>query len=166
MFSPSAMSDSLQSHGQQHAKLPSPSLTTGVCSKLMSIDSVMSSNHLILCCPPLLLSPSFSQHQGLVKWVNSSHQVAQVLELQLQRFQENSGLISFTVDWSFFLVIYFLLKDNCFTEFKRTDWFDLLVVQGTLKSLPQHHNLKASVFSSQPSLWSNSHIRTWLQGKP
>ena len=53
--------------------------------KLMSIESVMLSNHLILC-QPLLLSPSLnlSQHQGFFKWVSSSHQVAKVLEFQLQ----------------------------------------------------------------------------------
>ena len=43
----------------------------------------------------------------------------------------------------------------------RIDWFNLLAVQGTLKS-PLQHNLKASLFSAQPSLWSNSHIQTWL----
>ena len=42
----------------------------------------------------------------------------------------------------------------------RIDWFDLLAAQGPLKSLLQHHN------TSQPSLWSNSHIHTWLLGKP
>ena len=51
--------------------------------KLMSIESVMPSNHLILC-RSLLLSSIFSQHQGLFQWVNSSHQVAKVLEFQLQ----------------------------------------------------------------------------------
>ena len=52
--------------------------------KLMSIESVMPSNHLILC-PPLLLPPSnLSQHQGLFQRVSSSHQVAKVLEFQLQ----------------------------------------------------------------------------------
>ena len=45
------------------------------------------------------------------------------------------------------------------------DWFHLLAVQGTLKSLLQHHSLKASVFSTHPSLWSNSHIYTWLLEK-
>ena len=52
---------------------------------LMSIESVMPSKHLILC-HPLFLLPSIylSQHQGLFKWVSSSHQVAKVLELQLQ----------------------------------------------------------------------------------
>ena len=52
--------------------------------KLMSIESVMPSNHLILCCP-LLLPPSiFPQHQGLFQWVSSSHQVAKGLEFQIQ----------------------------------------------------------------------------------
>ena len=64
--------------------------------------------------PLLLSSPAFnlSQHQGLFQWVSSSHQVANVLELQHQSFQWIFGLISF-----------------------RTDWLDLLAVQGTLKSL-------------------------------
>ena len=50
---------------------------------LMSIELVMPSNHLILCCP---LPPAFnlSQHQGLFQWVSYSHQVAKVLEFQLQ----------------------------------------------------------------------------------
>ena len=40
----------------------------------------------------------------------------------------------------------------------RIDWFDLLASQGTLKSLLQHHNLKASLFGTQPSSWSSYHI--------
>ena len=65
-----------------------------------------------------------SQHQGLFQWVSSSHQMAKVLEFQLQpqSFQLNPGLISF-----------------------RMDWLDLLSVQGTLKSLLQHHSSKASI---------------------
>ena len=64
--------------------------------------------------------PAFnlSQHRGFFQWVSSSHQVAKVLELQFQY----SGTISF-----------------------RTDWLDLLAVQGTLKSLLQHHSSKASI---------------------
>ena len=76
-----------------------------------------------------LLSPSFpalnhSQHQGLFKWVSSSHQVAQVLEFcfNISPSNEYSGLISF-----------------------RMDWLDLLAVQGTLKCLLQHHSSKASI---------------------
>ena len=48
----------------------------------------------------------------------------------------------------------------------RIDWFDLLAVQGTLKSLIQHHSLKHQFFSTQQSLWSSSHIHTWLLEKP
>ena len=51
--------------------------------KVMSIKSVLPPNHLILC-HPLLLLPSFSKHQGLFQWFSSSHQLAIVLELQLQ----------------------------------------------------------------------------------
>ena len=61
-----------------------------------------------------------SQHQGLFKWVSSSHQVAKGLEFQLQH--QSFQLISL-----------------------RMDWLELLAVQGTLKSLLQHHNSKASI---------------------
>ena len=75
---------------------------------------------------PLSL-PAFnlSQHQGLFQWVGCSHQVAKVLELQLQHSPSNeySGLISF-----------------------RIDWFDLPAIQGTLKSLLQHHSSKTLIF--------------------
>ena len=70
--------------------------------------------------------PAFNlfQHQGLFLWVRSSHQMVKILECQLQYhpYNEYSGLISF-----------------------RIDWFDLLEVQGTLKSLLQHHSSKESV---------------------
>ena len=52
--------------------------------KLMSIELVMPSNHLILCHPFLLLAFSLSQHQGLFQWISSLHQVAKVFEFQLQ----------------------------------------------------------------------------------
>ena len=55
--------------------------------KLTSIESMMPSNHLILCHPLLPPAFSLSQHQSLLQWVNSSHQVAKVLELQHQSFQ-------------------------------------------------------------------------------
>ena len=89
--------------------------------KLTSIESVIPSNHLILSSPsPLALN--LSQHQGLFQGVIFLHQVAKVLKLHHQSFQWISGLISF-----------------------RIDWLDLLAVQGTLKSLLQHHSSKASI---------------------
>ena len=91
--------------------------------KLMSIESVMLSNHLILC-RPLLLLPLIPPSISLFKWVSSSHHVAKVLEFQLQHQ---------SFQWIFR------------TDFFRIDWLDLLAVQGTLKSLLQHHSSKPSI---------------------
>ena len=77
----SVVSDSLQSHGLQHTSLLCPSPTPRACSRL-SVKSVMPSNHLILCCPLLLLPSIF--HQDVFRWASSLHQVAKVLEFQLQ----------------------------------------------------------------------------------
>ena len=74
---------------------------------------------------PSPLAFDHSQHQGLFHWVGSLYRVVKVVKLQLQHFSlfnEYSGLISF-----------------------RMDWLDLLAVQGTLKSLLQHHSSKASI---------------------
>ena len=94
--------------------------------KLMSIESVMPSSHLILCHPPSPPAPNPSQHQGLFKWVSSSHQVAKVL-YNISPSNEHPGLISF-----------------------RMGCLHLLAVQGTLKSLLQYrllqyHSSKASI---------------------
>ena len=96
--------------------------------KLMFIKSVMPSNHLILCHPLLLLPSIFPFNQGLFQWVCSWHQVAKVLEFHfsISPSNEHPGLICF-----------------------RMDWLDLFAVQGTLKSLVQHHfkNINSSVLS-------------------
>ena len=81
-FSRSVMSDSLQPHGLQHARPPCPSPTPSIYSN-SSIKLVMPS-----ISSPIIPSPptfSLSQHRGLFKWVSSSHQVAKVLEFQLQQ---------------------------------------------------------------------------------
>ena len=70
----------LQPHGLQHARLPCPSLSPGVCSNSFPL---MPSNCLTLCCPLLLLLSVFPMsfghwNQGLFQWVSSSHQVAKV----------------------------------------------------------------------------------------
>ena len=84
-------------------------------------DAIQPSHPLSSPSPP---APNPSQHQGLFQWVNSSYEVARVLEFQLSvsPSSEHPGLISF-----------------------RMDWLDLLAVQGTLKSLLQHHSSKASI---------------------
>ena len=92
--------------------------------KFISIESVMPSKHLILCHSLLLLPPDFFQHQDLFQWVSSLQWVTKVLELL---FLHQSFLWIFRID------------------FFRTDWFDLLALQGTLKTLIQHHNSKALI---------------------
>ena len=84
-------------------------------------DAIQPSHPLLSPSPPAF---NLSQHQDLCKWVSSSHQVAKVSVsgVSISASNEYSGLISF-----------------------RTDWFDLLAVQGTLKSLLQHHSSKASI---------------------
>ena len=100
---------------------------TKSCSllKLMSIKSVMPSNHLILY-RPLLFPPSIFPSIGVFSRVSSSYQV-KYWSFSISPSNEYSGLISF-----------------------RMDRFDLLAVQGTLKSLLQHHRSKASI------LWHNA----------
>ena len=92
-------------------------------------------------------SPAFnlSQHQGLFQWVNSSHEVAKVLEFQLQHqsFKEHPGLISF-----------------------RMDWLDLLAIQGLSGVFSNTTVQKHQFFGAQLSSQSNSHIHTWLLEKP
>ena len=85
--------------------------------------SVIPCNHLILC-RPLLLLPSIFPSIGVLKWVSSLHQVAKYwsFSFNINSSNEHPGLISF-----------------------RMDWLDLLTVQGTLKSLLQHHSSKASI---------------------
>ena len=115
--------------------------------KFMSVESVMPSNHLILCCPLLLLPSIFPSIR-----VFSSESALQIRWPKYYNFSyrpsnEYSGLIFF-----------------------RMDWFDLLAVQGTLKSLLQHHELKASILWCSAFImvqfWFNSHIRIWLLEKP
>ena len=103
--------------------------------KLMSIESVMPSNHLILC-GPLLLLPSifpsirvFSKELALqIRWPKYWS-----ISLSISPSNEYSGLISF-----------------------RIDWFDLLAIQGTLESLLQHHSSKASI------LWHSAFLMVQL----
>ena len=121
-FSRSVMSNSLWPHELQHARPPCPSPTPGVTQTHVHwVSDAIQPSHPLLSPSPPVLNPS--QHQGLFLWVSSSHQVAKVLEFQLQisPSNEHSGLISF-----------------------RMDWLGPLAVQGTLKSL-QHHSSKASI---------------------
>ena len=118
----SVVSDSLRPHESQHARPPCPSPTPGVQTHVHQVsDAIQPSHPLSSPSPP---APNLSQHQGLFQWVNSLHEVAQVLEFQLyhQSSNEHPGLISF-----------------------RMDWLDLIAVQGTPKSLLQYQSPKTSI---------------------
>ena len=84
-------------------------------------DAIQPSHPLLSPSPPAF---NLSQHQGLFQWVGSSHEVAKVLDISfsISPSSEYPVLISF-----------------------RMDWFDILAVQGTLKSLLQHHSSKVSI---------------------
>ena len=108
-------SDSSQLHESQHARPPCPTPTPRVYSNSCPSSwwchpAISSSVVPFSSCPP-------SQHQGLFQWINSSHEVTNVLEIQFQH-----------------------------QSFQWTPRTDLLAVQGTFKSLLQHHSSKASIF--------------------
>ena len=113
----------LRPHGLQHARPPLSIISSQSLLKLMSIESVMPSNHLILCCP--LLPPSifpsirvFSNESALcIRWPKYWS-----FSFNISPSNEYSGLMSF-----------------------RMEWLNLLAVQGTLRSLLQHHSSKASI---------------------
>ena len=124
-FSRSAVSNSLRPHGLQHSRLSCPSPTPRACSNSCPSSLVKPSNNLILSSPS---PPAFilSQHH----WLFSSESVLLIswpkywsFGCSISPFDEYSGLISL-----------------------RMDWFDLLALQGTLKSLLQHHSSKALIF--------------------
>ena len=117
------MSNSLQPHGCSMPGFP-------VLHHLLELsrthvhwisDAIQPSHPLSPPSPPAF---SLSQRQDLFQWVGSLHQVSKVLELQLQHQ---------SFQWIFRIDLF------------RMDWFDLLAVQGTLKSLLQHYSSKASV---------------------
>ena len=123
-FSHTVVSDSLWPHVLQNARPPCPSPTPRVYSNSCSIETVIPSNHLILC-HPLLLPPSifpsirvFSNESVLhIRWPKYWS-----LSFSISPSNKYWGLIS-----------------------SRMDWLNLLGVQGTLKSLLQHHSSKASI---------------------
>ena len=123
-FSRSVVSDSLLPHELQHARPPCPSLTPGAYSDSCPLSQ---------WCHPTISSsivPFFSRHQSFLasgpfqmsKFFPSGGQSIWSFSFSISPSNEYSGLISF-----------------------RTDWLDLLAVQGTLKSLLQHHSSKASI---------------------
>ena len=137
------MSDPLRPHGLQHVRLLCLPLPLRVCSSSRPLSQwcylTISSS-----ATPSSFAFSLSQHQDLFQWVSSLHQVAKVLELQLQQqsFYEYSKLICF-----------------------RINWFDLFALQGAPKCLLQYHSLKASILWCSVFFMAQlqNHCRWWLQ---
>ena len=144
-FSRSVVSNSLQTT-RTAARQASLSISNSwSLLKLMSIESVMPSNHLIFCHPLLLLCSIFPSIRVL------SNESA--LHIRWRKYWSFSCSISPSSEYSRLISF-------------RIDWFDLLLVQRTLKSLLQHHSSKHQFFGTQLSLRSNSHIHTCLLEKP
>ena len=118
------MSDSLGPHELQHTRPPCPSPTPGVHSDSRPSSQVMPSSHLILCRPLFLLSP---MSPSIKVFSNES-----TLHMRWSKYWSFSFTISPSNDYSG--LISFMI-----------DWLDLLAVQGTLKSVLQHHSSKASI---------------------
>ena len=143
MFSHQVVSDPSGPHELQQARLSCPLPSLGVCPSSCPLNrwcqtAISSSVTLFSLCLQSFTAPgSFP-----MSWLFASGgQKYWSFSFCISPSSEYSGLISF-----------------------RFDWFDLLAVQGTLKSLLQHHSSKASIL--QRFLWAKSHICTWLLEKP
>ena len=109
-------------HGLQHARLPCPSLSLGVCSNSCPLSQWCLPAISFLCCPILLLPSNLSCFRFFSSESALGFRWSKYCSFSINASSEYSGLISF-----------------------RIDWLDLLAVQGTLKSLLQHRNSKASI---------------------
>ena len=132
------MSNSLQPRGVQQHQAPLSFTVSWSLLQFMPIESVMLSNHLILCLPLFLLPSLFSSIR-----VFSSESVVNIRWPNYWSFQWISGVMSF-----------------------RIDWLDLFAVQGALKDLLQHNSKPSILQRSAFFIVSSSHIHTWLPEKP
>ena len=130
-------------HGLQHARPPCPSPSPEVCpSSCLCIGDAIQPSH-----PPTPSSPSalnLSQHQGF--------------------FYESVVCIRWPKPWSF------NFSNSPSSEYSglislKIDWFEILAVQGTLRSLLQHHTSKASIFQCS-TFFTGSHKHMWPLGRP
>ena len=138
MFSHLVMSDSLQPHELQHARLPCPSPTPGACSNSCSLSQ--------WCHPtisPSVIPFSLPQHQDLFQWVGSSHQVVKVLKLQHQSLQW-----IFRVDSLYDGQVWFLCSPRDSQESSPASQFES--INSLVLNLP----------------YGASHIHIWLLEKP
>ena len=140
VFSHSVVSTSLQTHGLQHTRLPCPSACLRVCLN-STIESVMPSNHLILCHPLLLLPSLFPSIRTISMsqlFISRSQNIGASASAWVLLVNNQSGFPLGLAG-----LIYLLSKGLSRVFSSTTVW-------------------KHQFFSAQPSLWSNSHIHTWL----
>ena len=144
LFSCSVMSKSLQPHGPKHIGLPCPSPSPRAYSKSCPLS---------WWCHPTI-SSSIAPFSSCLQSVPKSGSF-----LMSQLFTSGGQSIGVSASASVFPI-------NIQDCFFGIDWFDLLAVQGTLKSLLQHHSSKASILQCSAFFMSNSHIHTWPLEKP
>ena len=134
------MFNSLGPCGLQYTRFPCPSPSPGVCSNSCPLSwwCHSTSGSSVLCFSSSL--------QSFLAWGSFLMSCLFAAGYQSIGASASASVLPMNIqDW-----------------FLRMDWFDLLAVQRALKSLLQHHNSKHQFFCTQPSLWSNSHIHTWL----
>ena len=143
-FSCSVMSDSLRPYGLQHVRPPCSSQTP---------EAYSNSCPLSWWCPTIISCSVVPFSTCLQSFPASGS------------FQMSILCIRWPKYWSF---AFNISPSNRYSGliFIRMDWLELIVVQGTLKNLLQHHSSKHQFFSTQLSLQSKSHIHTWLLEKP
>ena len=142
-FSRSVVSDSLQPHGLQHARLPYHQLPELAQTHVHWVSEAIQPSYplsTLLLLPLIFLSIRVFANESVlcVRWPKYWS-----FSLSISPSNEHSGLISL-----------------------RMDWLDLLAVQGTLKSLPQHHSSKASILRHSAFFIVQLHTHTWLLEKP
>ena len=143
-LSHSVWSHSLWLHGLQNARLLCLSPNPGTCS-----NSCTSSQW----CHPMISSFVIPLSSGLQFFPASRSFPESVLHIRWPKYWSFSFTISPSNEYSGLISF-------------RMNWFDLLTVRGTLKSLLQHHSSKASILLHSAFLWYNSHMHTWLLEKP
>ena len=142
LFSQQVVSNSSQLHGLQHTRLPCLSPSPGDCPSSCPLNRWWhpTSSSSVACFSFCLQSFPASGHFPMSLYIKCPKYWS--FSFSISPSNEYSGLISFKIDW-----------------------LDFLAIQETLKSLLQLHSSKASVFSTQLSLWSSSHTHTWLLEK-
>ena len=120
-----------------HHQLPESTQT-----HVYQVSDAIQPSHLL--SSPSLPVPNPSQHHALFQWVNSSHDVAKVLEFQHQ-YQSSASVLPMNTQHQSF-------QWTPRTGLFRMDWLDLLAVQGTHKCLLQHHSSKASILQHSAEL--------------